>query len=286
MSSIPQFTMRELMDAGVHYGHKTMRWNPQMAPYIFGERNNIHIINLQKTVPLLHKALEKVHEVASSNGRILFVSTKRQASPIVAEAAKRCGQYYVNHRWLGGMLTNWKTISQSIQTLRDYRAQLEDAELIISKKERLQIERKAEKLVLALGGIKDMSGLPSLIFVIDTGKEHIAIKEAQNLGIPVVGIVDSNANPNGIVHIIPGNDDAIRSIQLYCNLVSDTVLAGLQQAVGAAPNSDAGEALEAPTEAAVNSANEKTVAVEGKGEVKVEAKKKKVAAAPKAEDAA
>ncbi len=229
MSTLPKFTMKELLDAGVHFGHKTMRWNPSMAPYIYGARNNIHIINLQKTVPLLHNAMQIAHDVASKNGRILFVSTKRQASPIVAEAAKKCGQYYVNHRWLGGMLTNWGTISKSIKTLSNLEAQLEDEETQLNKKERLQISRKINKLELALGGIKSMGGVPNLIFVIDTNRENIAILEANKLGIPVIAIADSNSSPEGIDHLIPGNDDATRSIQLYCDLIADSILGGLQK---------------------------------------------------------
>ena len=231
MSSLPKFTMRELFDSGVHFGHKTMRWNPKMAPYIFGTSNNIHIIDLQKTVPLLHKAMEVARDVSKRNGRVLFVSTKRQASPIVAHAAERCGQYYVNHRWLGGMLTNWGTISKSIKTLSQLHATLEDADISLNKKERLQIERKVEKLEKALGGIKNMGGTPDLIVFIDTNKEHIAVKEANNLGIPVIAIVDTNSDPDNITHIIPGNDDAIKSIDKYCSLISDSILCGIQESV-------------------------------------------------------
>ena len=231
MSVLPKFTMRELFDSGVHFGHKTMRWNPKMAPYIFGTSNNIHIIDLQKTVPLLYKAMEVARDVSKRNGRILFVSTKRQASPIVAHAAERCGQYYVNHRWLGGMLTNWGTISKSIKTLNQLHETLEDKEITLSKKERLQIERKVEKLEKALGGIKNMGGTPDLIVVIDTNKEHIAVKEANNLGIPVIAIVDTNCDPDNITHIIPGNDDAIKSIDKYCSLISDSILCGIQESV-------------------------------------------------------
>jgi len=248
MSTLPKFTMRELLDAGVHFGHKTMRWNPRMAPYIYGDRNNIHIIDLQKTVPLLHRALETVHQVAARNGRILFVSTKRQAAPAVAQAAARCGQYYVNHRWLGGMLTNWGTVSQSIKTMHNLQAQLDDPEATINKKERLQIQRQVIKLELSLGGIKDMGGTPDLIFVIDTNKEHISIKEANKLGIPVVAIADTNSNPDGIDYIIPGNDDAIRSIELYCNLVADTILSGMSQAATRS-GSDIGASTKTPAEA-------------------------------------
>jgi small subunit ribosomal protein S2 len=199
-------------------------------------RNNIHIINLQKTVPMLYQALEAARDAAANNGRILFVGTKPQASEIVAEAAKRCGQYYVNHRWLGGTLTNWPTVSQSIKTMTDIQAQLVDPEINLSKKERLQLTRKMEKLDKTLGGIKDMGGKPSLLFVIDTNKEDIAVLEARKLGIPVVGIVDTNCSPENITYPVPGNDDAIRSIQLYCDLISAAVLAGLQSSLGRVAN--------------------------------------------------
>lgn len=232
MSALPKFTMHQLLDAGVHFGHRTMRWNPRMAPFIFSIRNNIHILDLQQTVPLLHKAMEAARDVAANNGRILFVSTKRQASGIVAEAAARCGQYYVNHRWLGGMLTNWGTISKSIKTLSALERQLEDEELQLSKKERLQITRRITKLELALGGIRNMGGLPNMLFIIDTNKENIAIKEAKTIGIPVVAVIDSNSNPDDITHPIPGNDDATRAIQLYCNLIADSILSGMQSVLG------------------------------------------------------
>ncbi len=232
MSSLPAFTIRDLMDAGVHFGHKTMRWNPKMAPFIFGEKNNIHIIDLGQTAPLLHRALKAAYDVASKNGRILFVSTKRQGSDVVAEQAQRCGQYYVNFRWLGGMLTNWGTVSQSINTLRDIEAQLADEEIDITKKERLTLTRKLQKLENSLGGIKDMGGTPDLVFVIDTNKEHIAIKEANKLGIPVIAVADTNSDPAGIDHIIPGNDDSVRSIELYAKLIADAALAGLGSALG------------------------------------------------------
>lgn len=231
MSALPKFTMQELLDAGVHFGHKTMRWNPRMEPYIYGTRNNIHIIDMQQTVPLLHRAITVARDVAQKNGRVLFVSTKRQASDIIAESARRCGQYFVNHRWLGGMLTNWDTVSQSIKTLKDLEAALVDPELTLSKKERLTMQRNITKLELSLGGIKDMGGVPDLLFVIDTNKEHIAIKEAKRLGIPVIAIVDTNSNPEGIDYPIPGNDDATRSIKLYCDLISDAVLSGMQAAI-------------------------------------------------------
>jgi small subunit ribosomal protein S2 len=228
MSALPNFTMTELMEAGVHFGHKTMRWNAKMAPFIFGARNNIHIIDLQQTVPLLHRALEVAKEVASKNGRILFVATKPQASQIVNEAAERCGQYFVNFRWMGGMLTNWGTVSQSIKRLKTLEANLADEEFKVSKKERLTIQRDIEKLNKALGGIREMGGKPDLVIVIDTNKEKIAVQEANKLGIPVVAIVDTNCDPEGIDHIVPGNDDSIRAIRLYCNLFSDAILSGIK----------------------------------------------------------
>ena len=232
--NIPDFTIGQLLDAGVHFGHKTMRWNPKMAPYIFGVRDDIHIIDLQKTVPLLHNALTVVHEVVKNNGRVLFVGTKRQASEAIAEAAKRCGQYYVNHRWLGGMLTNWPTVSKSIKTLTNYEKTLanENNELVkFTKKEILELTRKKDKLELSLGGIRNMGGKPDLLFVIDTNKEDIAILEARKLGIPIVAIIDSNSNPDVVNYPIPGNDDATRSIKLYCRLFSEVALNGLQEAL-------------------------------------------------------
>ena len=238
MSAVPKFTMKQLLDAGVHFGHKSMRWNPAMAPYIYGTRSDLHIINLQKTVPLLYKALEAARDVAANNGRILFVGTKTQASEIVAEQAKRCGQYFVNHRWLGGTLTNWPTVSQSIKTMRDIETQLNDPEILLNKKERLQLTRKMDKLEKTLGGIKDMGGKPNLLFIIDTNKEDIAVLEARKLGIPVIAVVDTNCNPEGIEHIIPGNDDAIRSIKLYCTLIADAILAGLEASLGRAAAND------------------------------------------------
>ncbi len=234
MSSVPKFTMRELLEAGVHYGHKTMRWNPRMAPYLFGSRNGTHIIDLQQTAPMLHQALQVVYDVVRKNGRVLFVGTKRQASEQISEAATRCGQYYVNHRWLGGMLTNWNTVSKSIKTLRDIEARLtgEDAEGL-KKKEILSLQRQADKLRLFLGGIMDMGGKPDLLFIIDTNKESIALSEARKLGIPVIAILDSNSSPEGVSYPIPGNDDATRAIRLYCKLVSDAALAGIQESLGA-----------------------------------------------------
>jgi small subunit ribosomal protein S2 len=234
MSALPQFSMRDLLEAGVHYGHKTMRWNPRMAPYLFGSRNGIHIIDLQQTVPLLHQALKIVYEVVKANGRVLFVGTKRQASEPIAEAAKRCGQYYVNHRWLGGMLTNWNTVSQSIKTLREIESKLVEENTGLTKKEVLGLQRQQEKLQRSLGGIMDMGGKPDLLFVIDTNKESLAMAEAKKLGIPVIAVVDSNSNPDGVDFTIPGNDDATRAIELYCRLISDSALLGIQEGLSAA----------------------------------------------------
>lgn len=232
--SLPQFSMRELIEAGVHFGHKTKRWNPRMAPFLYGARNDVHIINLQKTVPLLHRALVAVRDAVSNNGRVLFVGTKNQASSPIAEAAKRCGQYYVNHRWLGGMLTNWSTIQASIKSLRSLEAKLENPSSRLTKKEILTLERQKEKLERSLGGIKDMGGLPDLIFVIDTNREGLAIAEANKLEIPVVAVVDSNSSLEGVTYAIPGNDDATRAIELYCRLISDAALSGIQQGMSRA----------------------------------------------------
>lgn len=225
------FTMRQLLEAGVHYGHRKNLWNPKMAPYIYGVRNGIHIINLQETFVLLHIALTAMKNMAAQNCKILFVGTKNQASDIIAEHAKKCGQYYVNHRWLGGMLTNWGTISESINTLQEYEKTLADENSILNKKEKLALTRKAEKLEKTLGGIRSIGGLPDMIFIIDTNKQDIAIKEANKLNIPIVAIVDSNCSLAGIKYIIPGNDDAKKSIDLYCNLASDAILAGIQESL-------------------------------------------------------
>ena len=225
--AFPTFTMRQLLEAGVHFGHQTRRWNPVMAPYIFGQRNGVHILDLTQTVPMLHRALQAARDVIASGGRVLFVGTKRQAQDPVAEAAKRCGQYFVNHRWLGGMLTNWKTMSQSIKRLRELEQHLGEGAQGRTKKELLQLTREKDKLDRALGGIKDMGGLPDLIFVIDTNKESIAVGEANKLGIPVVAVVDSNCDPRGIRYPIPGNDDASRAINLYLDLMVAAVLDGI-----------------------------------------------------------
>ncbi len=226
---MPSFTMRQLLEAGVHFGHHTRRWNPKMKPFIFGDRNNIHILNLQQTVPMLYQALEAISQVASNGGRVLFVGTKPSASEVVAEAAKSCGQYYVNNRWLGGMLTNWSTVSQSIRSLREMDERLSGEEVnALTKKETLTFTRERDKLEKTLGGIKEMGGLPDLLFIIDTNKEDIAVKEANVLNIPVVAVVDSNADPDGVDYVIPGNDDALRAISLYCDLVAGSVIEGLK----------------------------------------------------------
>ncbi|MCS6876737.1 MAG: 30S ribosomal protein S2 [Geminicoccaceae bacterium] len=226
--AFPTFTMRQLLEAGVHFGHQTRRWNPRMAPYIWGVRNGVHIIDLTQTVPMLHRALLALRDTVAGGGRVLFVGTKRQAQEPIAEAARRSGQYYVNHRWLGGTLTNWKTISQSIRRLRELEAMTAEAQVGRTKKEMLHLQREREKLERALGGIKDMGGLPDILFVIDTIKEAIAIKEANKLGIPVVAICDTNSDPRGIRYPVPGNDDATRAIHLYCDLAVAAVLDGIQ----------------------------------------------------------
>ena len=245
--AIPHFTMRQLLEAGVHFGHTTRRWNPRMAPFIFGERNGVHILDLEQTVPLLHQALVAARDVVAGGGRVLFVGTKRQASEKVAEAAARCGQYYVNHRWLGGMLTNWKTINQSIKRLKDIEGKLGGEVQGFTKKEQLNMTRERDKLERALGGIKEMGGLPDLLVVIDTNKEHLAIEEAGRLNIPVVGILDSNSDPKGITHPVPGNDDAVRAIGIYCDLIADAVLDGITQEM-VKKGGDIGAQAEAPVE--------------------------------------
>ena len=230
--ALPNVTMRQLLEAGVHFGHQTHRWNPKMAPFIYGSRNNIHIIDLTQTVPLLHQALLTVSDVVAKGGRVLFVGTKRQASEAVADAAKSCAQYYVNHRWLGGTLTNWRTISNSIKRLKSLEELLAGETHGLTKKELLQLTREKDKLERSLGGIKDMGAVPDLMFVIDTNKELIAIAEARKLHMPVVAVVDSNSNPEGISHPIPGNDDAGRAITLYCDLISRAAIDGIERAQG------------------------------------------------------
>ena len=249
--AMPEFSMRQLLEAGVHFGHNTRRWNPKMEQYIFGVRNKVHILDLQQTVPMLSAALAAVREVTARGGRVLFVGTKRQAADMIAEAAKRSGQYFVNHRWLGGMLTNWKTISHSIKRLRDLEDLLDSPESLgLTKKETLGLTREREKLERALGGIKEMGGLPDILFVIDTNKESLAILEANKLGIPVVAVLDSNCSPDGVQYPIPGNDDAMRAVAMYCDLIASAVLSGLQAEM-MATGKDVGESLEAPSEPAL-----------------------------------
>ena len=248
--ALPEFTMRQLLEAGVHYGHQTARWNPKMGEYIYGDRNGIHILDLTQTVPLLDTALKLVRDTVAKGGRILFVGTKRQAQKSVAEAAEKCAQYYMNHRWLGGTLTNWKTISQSIQRLKQIDEIMAHGAEGLTKKERLIIEREQGKLQASLGGIRDMGGVPDLLFVIDVGKESLAILEAQKLGIPVIGIVDTNCSPKGVDYVIPGNDDAARAISLYCDLVSRAALDGMSAQMGAA-GIDLGSLEDAPVEEVV-----------------------------------
>jgi small subunit ribosomal protein S2 len=246
--AIPTASIRQLLEAGVHFGHHTRRWNPKMAPYLFGVRNGIHIIDLEQTEPMLYQGLHAIRDVVASGGRVLLVGTKRQAQEPVAEAAKRCGQYYVNYRWLGGMLTNFKTISQSIRRLRELEERISQEQTGLTKRELLELTRDRDKLERALGGIKEMGGLPDILFVIDTNKEAIAVAEANKLRIPVVAILDSNSSPDGIAYPIPGNDDAMRAIHLYCELVASAVLDGLQAEL-AASGVDVGAREELPAAA-------------------------------------
>jgi small subunit ribosomal protein S2 len=259
---IPTFTIRQLLEAGIHFGHHTRRWNPKMAPYIYGERNGIHIIDLEQTMGMLHQGLQAVRDVVAGGGRVLLVGTKRQAQEPVAEAAKRCGQYYVNHRWLGGMLTNFKTISQSIRRLREIQERIDQEESGLTKRELLELTRHRDKLERALGGIKEMGGLPDILFVIDTNKEAIAVAEANTLHIPVVAILDSNSSPDGIAYPIPGNDDAMRAIHLYCDLVSSSVLDGLQAEL-AASGVDIGARAEIPGETSPEAGAAEQIAIDG-----------------------
>ncbi|PZT99741.1 MAG: 30S ribosomal protein S2 [Brevundimonas sp.] len=244
--ALPEFSMRTLLEAGAHFGHQTHRWNPKMDRYIFGSRSNIHIIDLSQTMPLFHQALVAVRDVAAKGGRVLFVGTKRQASEPVAEAAKRCAQYYMNNRWLGGTLTNWRTVSGSIARLRELEGILENGGEGRVKKELLTLQREKDKLELSLGGIKDMGSIPDIMFVIDTNKEAIAIQEARKLNIPIIAILDTNSDPDGITYPVPGNDDAARAIQTYCDLIADAVLDGL--AAGASASGIDLGASEAPVE--------------------------------------
>ena len=242
---MPTVSMRDLLQVGSHFGHQTRYWNPKMKPFIFGARNKVHIINLEKTVPLFNNALNYVSSVASKKGKVLFVGTKRAAGEAVKEAAIKCDQFYVNKRWLGGMLTNWKTVRQSIKRLKELEAQSQDGTFDkLTKKEVLMLQREMTKLESSLGGIKDMGGLPDVIFVIDADHEHIAVTEARNLGIPVVGVVDTNSNPDGVDYIIPGNDDAIRAIQLYLNAAADAVISGRNTNIEAQAEEEFVEAAE------------------------------------------
>jgi len=244
--AMPSFTMRQLLEAGVHYGHHTRRWNPKMSPYIFGVRNSVHIMDLQQTVPMLHHAMEAIRNTVATGGRVLFVGTKAQASEKIKESAKRCGQYYINHRWLGGTMTNWKTVNQSIKRMKEMEERLNQA-TGLTKKESLDLERSYNKLEMALGGIREMGGLPDILFVIDTNKEAIAIQEARRLNIPVVAVLDSNSDPEGVAYPIPGNDDALRAIGIYCELISGAVLDGLQAEMTSA-GIDLGASAEVPVE--------------------------------------
>ncbi|WBU54552.1 30S ribosomal protein S2 [Paracoccus sp. SCSIO 75233] len=245
--ALPDFSMRQLLEAGVHYGHQTQRWNPRMSQYIYGDRNGIHILDLTQTVPMLDQALQVVRDTVAKGGRVLFVGTKRQAQKPIADAAERSAQFYMNHRWLGGTLTNWKTVSQSISRLKTIDETMEQGAEGLTKKERLQLEREQAKLQASLGGIREMGGLPDLLFIVDVNKEDLAIAEARKLGIPVVAVVDTNCSPEGVDYVIPGNDDAARAIALYCDLASRAALDGMSAQMGAA-GVDIGALAEAPEE--------------------------------------
>ncbi|MCL4187225.1 MAG: 30S ribosomal protein S2 [Rhodobacteraceae bacterium] len=251
--ALPDVSLRQLLEAGVHFGHQTQRWNPRMAEYIYGDRNGIHIIDLTQTLPMFETALRVIRDTVARGGRILFVGTKRQAQRSIAEAAEKCAQYYINHRWLGGTLTNWKTVSQSIARLKQIDEVLAGGAEGLTKKERLQIEREQAKLQASLGGIREMGGVPDLLFVIDVNKEDLAIAEAGKLGIPVVAVVDSNCSPKGVSHVVPGNDDAARAIALYCDLVARAALDGMSAQLGAA-GVDLGALEEVPAEEALEDA--------------------------------
>ncbi|MDN3711699.1 30S ribosomal protein S2 [Paracoccus cavernae] len=245
--ALPEFSMRQLLEAGVHYGHQTQRWNPRMGQYIYGERNGIHILDLTQTAPMLEQALKAVRDTVAKGGRVLFVGTKRQAQKAIAESAEKSAQYFMNHRWLGGTLTNWKTVSQSIQRLKAIDETLGAGAEGLTKKERLGMEREQSKLQASLGGIRDMGGLPDMLFVVDVNKEDLAILEANKLGIPVVAVVDTNCSPKGVDYIIPGNDDAARAIALYCDLISRAALDGMTAQMGAA-GVDLGALTDVPAE--------------------------------------
>lgn len=292
--ALPEFSMRSLLEAGAHFGHQTHRWNPKMDRYIFGSRSNIHIIDLSQSIPLLHQALVAVRDVAAKGGRVLFVGTKRQAADPVAEAAKRCAQYYMNNRWLGGTLTNWRTVSGSIARLRELDALLETGGEGRVKKELLTLTRERDKLELSLGGIKDMGSVPDIMFVIDTNKEAIAILEARKLNIPIIAILDTNSDPDGITYPIPGNDDAARAIQTYCDLIADAVLDGLAAGasqsgvdLGAAVNPDEPMLREAKApKAEAEAAPAGTEAVAAELEAAAEPAKEEAAAEPAVADEA
>lgn len=281
--AIPQFTMRELLEAGVHFGHRTFRWNPKMKPYIFGSRNGVHVLDLQQTVPMMYKALAVIHNAVSNGGRVLFVGSKTQAQDIIREASDRSGQYFMNYRWLGGTLTNWKTISASIKRLKELEEMAADPEKTahLTKKELLMQSREYNKLNLALGGIKNMAGLPDVVFVIDTNKEKIAIQEANRLGIPVVAILDSNSDPEGIDFPIPGNDDSVRALKLYTRLVSDTILDGISNHMAKA---EARSAAKAPATKA-NTQRQATVKLSPKATKAAEEDKTEEATAEKKPEA-
>jgi small subunit ribosomal protein S2 len=265
--ALPEFTLRQLLEAGVHFGHQTRRWNPKMAPYIYGARNGIHIIDLTQTVPMLDAALQAIRDTVAKGGSVLFVGTKRQAQGPIAEAAEKSAQYYMNHRWLGGTLTNWNTVSQSIKRLKEIDEKLAEGAEGMTKKERLGLERQQAKLQASLGGIREMGGRPDLLFVIDVNKEDLAVAEANKLGIPVVAVVDTNCSPDGVDYVIPGNDDAARAIALYCDLAARAALDGMSAQLGAA-GIDLGEMEEAPAEEAV--AEEPAAAPEAAAEAPAE----------------
>ncbi len=276
--ALPEFTLRQLLEAGVHFGHQTHRWNPRMERYIYGSRNGIHIMDLTQTVPLLDQALQAVSACTAKGGRILFVGTKRQASKAVADAAERSAQYYMNHRWLGGTLTNWKTVSASISRLKNIDEQMEAGAAGLTKKEALQMTREQDKLQASLGGIREMGGTPDMMVVIDTNKEALAIAEAKKLGIPVIAVLDTNSDPTGIDYPIPGNDDAARAIALYCDLIAGAALDGMAQQLGAA-GVDIGAMEEAPAEETLAE-----VVTEEEPKVKVEKKPAKKATKAKQDD--
>ena len=283
--ALPDFSMRQLLEAGVHFGHQTHRWNPKMGRYIFGARNNIHIIDLAETVPLLHQALVTVRDIVANRGRVLFVGTKRQASEPIAAAAKSCAQYYINHRWLGGTLTNWSTISKSIARLRHLDEVLEGESQGMTKKELLKLTRERDRLERALGGIKDMGGVPDIMFVIDTNKESIAIKEARKLGIPIVAIIDTNCDPDQINYPIPGNDDAGRAVNLYCDLMARAVIDGISTSA-ASEGVDLGEAVDIVEPALAAPVEEAAAVVEEVAPVVEEAKVEAAAPDDKVEEKA